>query len=137
MKKKLAIYRNDPWLEPYADAIEGRHEDVVRKEAELTTHCNSLKDFANAHQYFGLHRQGDWWVFREWAPNATQIFLVGDFSGWEEKSEFFAEKARQRGVGNPRAVRPHTPWAALQDERALARRPGAEDSCLCHPRCAG
>ena len=90
--KKLAIYRNDPWLKPYADAIEGRHEDVVRKEAELTTHCNSLKDFANAHQYFGLHRQGDWWVFREWAPNATQIFLVGDFSGWEEKSEFSLKK---------------------------------------------
>lgn len=90
--KKLAIYRNDPWLEPYAVAIEGRHQDVIRKEADLTSHCNSLKDFANAHQYFGLHRQGDWWVFREWAPNATQIYLVGDFSGWEERPEFAMNK---------------------------------------------
>ncbi len=86
--KKLAIYRTDPWLEPYADAIEGRHQDAVRKEAELTARCHSLSDFANAHQYFGLHKQGDWWVFREWAPNATQIYLVGDFSDWEEKPEF-------------------------------------------------
>ena len=46
--KKLAIYRTDPWLEPYADAIEGRHQDAINKEAELTSHCHSLKDFANA-----------------------------------------------------------------------------------------
>ena len=57
-KKPLALYRNDPWLAPHADAIEGRHADAVRKEAELTANSNSLKDFANAHQYFGLHRQG-------------------------------------------------------------------------------
>ena len=92
--KALAIYKNDPWLEPYAAAIDGRHEDVLRKEAELTTHCNSLKDFANAHQYFGLHRVGDWWVFREWAPNATEIYLVGDFSGWQELPEFKLNPAK-------------------------------------------
>ena len=92
--KALAIYKNDPWLEPYAAAIDGRHEDVLRKEAELTTHCNSLKDFANAHQYFGLHRVGDWWAFREWAPNATEIYLVGDFSDWKELPEFKLNPAK-------------------------------------------
>ena len=86
--RTLAIYKNDPWLEPYATAIEGRHQDAVRKEADLTTHCHSLKDFANAHQYFGLHRVGDWWSFREWAPNATKIYIVGDFSDWKELPEF-------------------------------------------------
>ena len=86
--KPLAIYKNDPWLEPYAPAIEGRHQDAIRREAELITHCHSLKDFANAHQYFGLHRVGDWWVFREWAPNATEIYLVGDFSQWKERPEY-------------------------------------------------
>lgn len=90
MKKKLAIYKNDPWLEPYAPAIEGRHQDVLRKEAELTQACGTLNDFANAHKYFGLHRVSPrgGWVFREWAPNATSICLVGDFSGWEERPEF-------------------------------------------------
>lgn len=92
--KALAIYKNDPWLEPYAVAIDGRHEDVLRKEAELTMHCNSLKDFANAHQYFGLHRVGDWWVFREWAPNATAIYLVGDFSDWKESPDFKLNPAK-------------------------------------------
>ena len=40
--RTLAIYKNDPWLEPYAAAIEGRHQDAVRKEADLTTHCHSM-----------------------------------------------------------------------------------------------
>ena len=49
MKKKLLpIVKNDPWLEPYADIIEGRHQDVVRKEAELTNNgAMTLPDFAN------------------------------------------------------------------------------------------
>ena len=88
--KKLAIYRNDPWLEPYAPAIEGRHADVLRKEAELTSASGNLNDFANAHKYFGLHRVSPrgGWVFREWAPNATSITLIGDFSGWEALPEY-------------------------------------------------
>ena len=64
-KKPLNIIKNDPWLEPYSAAIEGRHEDAVKKEKELTAGSKSLDDFANAHNYFGLHRQADGgWVFR-------------------------------------------------------------------------
>ncbi|MCM1452559.1 MAG: alpha amylase C-terminal domain-containing protein [Clostridium sp.] len=87
-KSSLAIVRNDPWLEPYAAAIEGRHQDALRKEAELTSESGSLVDFANAHKYFGLHRAPDGWVFREWAPNATGITLVGDFSNWREEMKY-------------------------------------------------
>ena len=86
--KKLAIYKNDPWLEPFAPAIEGRFHDAQRKEADLTQQTKNLSDFANAHQYFGLHRRRGGWVFREWAPNATVIYLVGDFTGWQEKPEY-------------------------------------------------
>lgn len=35
MDKVLNIIKNDPWLEPYADAINGRHQHVVEKEKEL------------------------------------------------------------------------------------------------------
>ena len=52
---KLPIISNDPWLQPYSEAITGRHEDVLRKEAELLTGTDSLDSFANAHKYFGLH----------------------------------------------------------------------------------
>ncbi|MDE7406795.1 MAG: 1,4-alpha-glucan-branching enzyme, partial [Muribaculaceae bacterium] len=87
-KPKLAIIKNDPWLAPYAAAIEGRHEDALKKEAKLTAEAGSLSEMANAHQYFGLHRTADGWVFREWAPNATEIPLTGDFSKWQEMSKY-------------------------------------------------
>ncbi|MDD2961155.1 MAG: alpha amylase C-terminal domain-containing protein [Muribaculaceae bacterium] len=84
MNKKLSILKNDPWLEPYASVIEGRHEDAIVKEKELTANSDSLSDFANAHNYFGLHPTEKGWVFREWAPNATQIFIIGSFNDWQE-----------------------------------------------------
>lgn len=90
MAKQLNILRNDLWLEPFSAAIEGRHEDVERKLRELTSHTGgNLAEFANAYEYYGLHRQGDGrWVFRELAPNATSIWLIGTFSNWECRPEY-------------------------------------------------
>ena len=36
MEKTLNLVKNDPWLEPFAGAITGRHQHVLDKEAELT-----------------------------------------------------------------------------------------------------
>lgn len=89
MRRTLPIIKNDPWLKPYTDSIVGRHEDAIRKEAELTQAGGTLNDFANAHNYFGLHRTADGgWVFREWAPNATEIYLVGEFNGWQQQPQY-------------------------------------------------
>lgn len=95
---RLNILRNDPWLEPYTEAIIGRHEDAVRKERELTGR-RSLDDFANAHNYFGLHRCADGsWVFREWAPNASAITLIGDFSGWQRQARYQMSRISDDGT---------------------------------------
>ena len=96
-KKTLNILKNDPWLEPYASAIIGRHNDAVNKELELCGPDGKLESFANAHNYFGLHRTADGWVFREWAPNATAITLIGDFSKWKELKKY-ALKPKKNGV---------------------------------------
>lgn len=84
----LKIIADDPWLEPFQDAIQGRHLDVMRKLHDLTQH-GSLLDFANAYNYFGLHkRKGGGFVFREYAPNASSVTLIGDFSKWQEDPRF-------------------------------------------------
>ena len=88
VKPRLKLVKNDPWLEPYNDAIEGRHQAVVNKLQELTGGKTSLADFAEGHNYFGLHRTARGWVFREWAPNATDIYLIGDFNKWEESEDY-------------------------------------------------
>jgi 1,4-alpha-glucan branching enzyme len=90
--RRLAIIKNDPWLEPFAPAIEGRHKDAVDKEKELTAESGSLKSFANAYNYFGLHRTATGWVFREWAPHATAINLIGDFSGWKVMRKYALQR---------------------------------------------
>ncbi len=87
-KKTLGILKNDPWLEPFAAAIEGRHAQALQKEKDLVGPDGNLVDFANAHRYFGLHRSRNGWTFREWAPNASAIYLVGDFSGWERRPQY-------------------------------------------------
>lgn len=126
--KLLNILKNDPWLAPYAPAIEGRHQDVVRKLKELTAASGTLDDFANAHKYFGLHRQKDGtWIFREWAPNASAITLIGDFSGWKALPEFRLRRAGGglSAYGRHLPGRRHRRRTALQDACRMARRAAA------------
>ena len=50
MEKTLNLIKNDPWLEPFADAIAGRHQFVLDKEAELTNKGKqTLSDFASGY----------------------------------------------------------------------------------------
>lgn len=98
MEKTLNLIKNDPWLEPYKDAIVGRYQYAVSKKAELTNNGKkTLAEFASGHLYFGLHRTPSGWVFREWAPNATQIYLVGTFNNWIEQEEY---SLKSLGNGN-------------------------------------
>ena len=96
--KHINLVKNDSWLEPYEAAIQGRHDYAVRKIAELTGGKNKLADFADGHLYYGLHRTPRQWVIREWAPNATAIYLIGDFNGWKEEAHYAFK--RLEGTGN-------------------------------------
>lgn len=89
MEKTLALIKNDAWLKPYASAITGRHQHALDKEAELTNDGkSSLSNFASGYLYFGLHRTNKGWTIREWAPNATHIYLVGIFNDWKENENY-------------------------------------------------
>lgn len=87
-EKELALIKGDQWLKPFEEAINGRHQNALRKMQELTGGKQSLSEFASGYLYFGLHRNEDKWVFREWAPNATRMFLIGDFTNWKEVPDF-------------------------------------------------
>ena len=98
-KKHIGLVTRDKYLEPFEEAIQGRHDHALWKINELTRNGEvSLLDFANGYQYFGLHQLKDGWVFREWAPHATDIFLVGDFNNWTESESYKCN--RIAGTGN-------------------------------------
>lgn len=93
----LPIVKSDPFLEPYSMAIQGRYEYALEVEKRLLSETRSLSDFATGYMYFGLHRLTDGWVFREWAPNATAIFLIGDFNNWQRHPDYLLKKI-QNGI---------------------------------------
>jgi len=72
-----------PELQPWEGDINLRMERYYGVKARLLPNGGSLNDFANAHHYYGFHHQPDGWVYREWAPAAEQLFLTGDFNGWQ------------------------------------------------------
>ena len=86
---KFDITVNDPLLEPFLPVIRRRHERSVLKELEFTNRKKRLADIFNNHLYFGLHRlPGKGWVFREWAPHATAIYLIGESNDWQRRENF-------------------------------------------------
>ena len=86
--EKLKLIKKDPYLKPFEDQLFERYKYALRKETELTMGSQTLSEFATGYLYFGLHKEAKKWVFREWAPNATSICLVGDFNNWTENDEY-------------------------------------------------
>ena len=105
----IGLVACDPWLEPFEDAIKGRHEHALWKINQFTDNGKStLSEFASGHLYFGLHKLTRGWVFREWAPNASEIYLIGDFNGWKESPKYKLKHIE--GTGN---------WELKLSEKAI------------------
>lgn len=127
----IRIVAHDPYLEPFEDAIRGRHDHVAWKISQLTNQGKeTLSDFANGYQYYGLHRIPRGWVFREWAPNATDIYLVGDFNDWTEMEQYRCKRIPNTGNWELRLparamkhgdlFKMHVKWDGGQGERIPA-----------------
>lgn len=86
MSKKTLV-ELDPWLAPHEGVINAR-EAYVSSTLKKVLDGKSPADFALGFRHFGLHRAQDGWIFREWAPNATRVVMVGEFSDWQEREEF-------------------------------------------------
>jgi 1,4-alpha-glucan branching enzyme len=90
------FYISDPWLKPFAGVIDKRFNKCLIKEKQLIGE-GSIEGFAMGHYYYGLHRNSNSWTFREWAPNATAIFLTGSFTDWKEKQELELKRINSQG----------------------------------------
>ena len=95
MKTKM-IYDTDPYLVPYKKAIDTRHRRIREARDRMAPH-GRLCDVLNNHLYYGLHREGREWVFREWAPNANRIYLIGEFNNWKRVASY---ELKPVGTGN-------------------------------------
>ncbi|HVZ31517.1 MAG TPA: alpha amylase C-terminal domain-containing protein, partial [Polyangiaceae bacterium] len=85
-----ALCRDDPWLEPYKERLRERQRHFLTRFGEVERAGGLLGDMSQGHRYFGFNRgqhegrPGIW--YREWAPAAQQLWLVGDFNGWDTRA---------------------------------------------------
>ena len=90
--KKLRILELDPSLGAFEGDVNARMERYQNKKKELLGNGKKLSDFANGHHHFGFHKTKTGWVYREGAPSATALHLVGDFNNWDRTSHPLTSK---------------------------------------------
>ncbi|MFA5328102.1 MAG: alpha amylase C-terminal domain-containing protein [Prolixibacteraceae bacterium] len=96
------LVKNDSWLKPFESTIVSRLQIAEDTENEILN-GKSLSEFAQGYKWYGLHREKDKWIIREWAPNATAIYLIGQFNNWREIPEYSFQSI---GSGNWELILP-------------------------------
>ncbi|KAF4526452.1 hypothetical protein B566_EDAN014064 [Ephemera danica] len=84
------LLNRDSYLKPYEKEIRRRYacfKDYVDKVSE---HEGGMDHFTSGYKYYGMHFNPDNSVVcREWAPGAANVYLAGDFNGWNRQSHCF------------------------------------------------
>lgn len=89
------IFDSDSYLMPYKRVITDRYQKLLNKRQDVIGKGERVADAVNNHLFYMLHQEDKEWVFREWAPNATAIYLIGDFNSWKRD-----ERYSFRNIGN-------------------------------------
>ena len=80
------ILEHNPQLIDFKSDIELRMSLYRDTKKRILGDTATLNEFANAHNYYGFHPADGGWYYREWAPSAYQLYLTGDFNGWNQTS---------------------------------------------------
>ncbi|MBM3169718.1 MAG: alpha amylase C-terminal domain-containing protein [Bacteroidetes bacterium] len=96
MSTSFALLEEESWLQPYAEVIRRRSTRFQAEYSALVDYAGSITEFASSHEYYGIHsdpiRKG--WTYREWAPHAKALYLIGDFNGWNRTSHPLRRNSR-------------------------------------------
>ncbi|XP_019639572.1 PREDICTED: 1,4-alpha-glucan-branching enzyme-like [Branchiostoma belcheri] len=84
------LYDLDSYLKPFDKEIKRRYRCFLDVLDHINQHEGGLEKFSRGYQYFGIHVTEDGGVvMREWAPGAEELYLMGDFNGWNKTSHSF------------------------------------------------
>ncbi|RZC33275.1 1,4-alpha-glucan-branching enzyme [Asbolus verrucosus] len=81
------LLSRDPYLKPYEKEIRRRYGCFKDLIESIEENGGGLDNFTQGYKYFGLNVQPDNTIIcREWAPGANQLYLTGEFNGWNRDS---------------------------------------------------
>ncbi|MDO4229800.1 MAG: alpha amylase C-terminal domain-containing protein [Capnocytophaga sp.] len=83
---------SDPLLNPFKATITQRHTHYLQVAQTMQGQKLRLSDNCNSHLFYGLHLIENEWVLREWATNATAIYLLCDQNNWLPDENFAFQK---------------------------------------------
>ena len=85
LQQMLPMVERDEWLHPVADRIADRHNRYLARMGAIEQQAGSIVDYANGYRYYGWQWDDalDGWWFREWLPEAYDVFIFGDFNSWQ------------------------------------------------------
>ena len=85
------LIKTDPLLKPYRAQLRQRFAHYQQFRAKIEETGGVLGEISQGYRYFGFNRgendgeTGVW--YREWAPRAEALSLIGDFNGWDRTAD--------------------------------------------------
>eukprot|EP00842_Homolaphlyctis_polyrhiza_P005693 jgi/Hompol1/6124/HPOL_001607-RA len=81
------LFKDDEYLRPYCTALVNRYSQFEAALDRIRSSSGSIERFAESFTRMGFNVDPDGTIhYREWAPNATAAFLIGDFNDWNRSS---------------------------------------------------
>jgi 1,4-alpha-glucan branching enzyme len=126
----FALLDEESWLQPYGEVIQQRHARFQATYSAIVDYAGSIVEFASSHEYYGIQidtiRKG--WTYREWAPHAQALYLIGDFNSWNRTSHPLRKNTR----GDWEIFLPQTQYqdSFVHESKLKVRVIGANDSDL-------
>ncbi|KAF3025702.1 alpha-1,4-glucan branching enzyme [Neopestalotiopsis sp. 37M] len=86
-KDGTGVVQLDPWLAPFQDTLKRRYAKAQDWIKTINETEGGVEKFSRGTEKFGFIVGKDNEItYREWAPGATEAYLIGDFNGWNRGS---------------------------------------------------
>ena len=102
----MQLIVDDPWLEPYEGDLEGRFNYYKARRESIEKKFKSLRSFAASYNDLGFNydKKNGQWVYKEWAPEALSLTLIGSFDNWEKGLSMMKAETGVWEVSIPKAI---------------------------------